>query len=217
MANTHRRLVIVGLGLSIACTTGRPSPTPTGEVPGKSAISPLIAAAATTKCGTERWNVKTLSDKKVSRLDFDLSKAEQVSIADVNDKPAHCHPGQTLGRFYPEEFKLFEVTGFALVIKTENDRDYHIGLYAENDEESPSLVVEVVDPTCPGASNSPEHGRLVSARQQLDDISNADPTTLLGQELTVVGVGFFDREHGQTGLSNSCMEIHPVLTVKKAP
>ena len=37
---------------------------------------------------------------------------------------------------------------------------------------------------------------------------------LVGKTVTVTGVGFFDRFHNQTGMADSCMELHPVLTIE---
>ena len=36
---------------------------------------------------------------------------------------------------------------------------------------------------------------------------------LAGRTVRVRGVGFYDFAHGQTGRSQSCIELHPVLSI----
>jgi hypothetical protein len=40
---------------------------------------------------------------------------------------------------------------------------------------------------------------------------------LAGKTARVQGVGFYDFNHGQTGRSASCIELHPVTRISLAP
>jgi hypothetical protein len=66
------------------------------------------------------------------------------------------------------------------------------------------MIAEVPAPECAIASGHEEDYRHV--RQALQSIP-------LGSELELVGVGFFDREHEQSGSAANQIELHPVLSV----
>lgn len=199
-----------------------PSGFATAVAPGTAAVSasyrgvtgaePLIVLAAqTTLCGVERWPVKTLSDPDASAID--TLNIVGSSISDLNALAPHCS-GIPDGRSFSEEFKVFEVVGTVTSVTLEDDRDYHVVL---SDPASPSatVVTEVVDPTCPGAASSPYASLLATARTQLASLAaGKSVSTLVGRTLRIRGVGFYDFDHGQTGRSKSCIELHAVLAVQ---
>ena len=43
-----------------------------------------------------------------------------------------------------------------------------------------------------------------------------DAKELRGMVVRVTGVGFFDVNHFQVGRSQSCIELHPILTIERA-
>jgi hypothetical protein len=137
----------------------------------------------------------------------------KTTISALNQITGHCNTGMTLGRTYSEEFQVHELRGFVIFVRHEDDQDFHIAVREDENEESPTMIVEVVDPGCNGARDSSELSRLQAAHDQLMEISSNDPTTLEGQWIRVRGVGFFDRAHGQVGLAESCIELHPVLEI----
>jgi hypothetical protein len=186
--------LLAGLCVVQSCTERTPTP-PT--VP-----SPVSGPA----CGEERWSVKTLADADATRIDF--LNVTPTTIADLNVLAAHCS-GLSEARTFVEEFRVFEVTGVVLVARPESDHDVHIAL-ADPADASKTMVVEVVDPSC--ATTSPYATTLTNARIQYQNFG-VQP----GQRVTVQGVGFFDFAHGQTGRSQSCLELHPVLDVKVRP
>jgi hypothetical protein len=81
------------------------------------------------------------------------------------------------------------------------------------------MVVEIPDPDCGGVCASPKLTDIKKARQDFAaQFPNAppDPEFKVVQgnvEVEVTGVGFFDFAHGQTGLAQNCIELHPVLAV----
>jgi hypothetical protein len=201
-------IVVPAITLVLSITRSAPGQVP--SCPDASSLHPVA------HCGTERWAAKTLSDSKSASIDF--SQTPQVmTLTEVNQLTGHCHPGMNLRRTFPEELKIFEVTGWVRCVKKEQDRDYHIAIFEEDAVDAPSMVVEVIDPGCQGAKTSPEHERLVNARAAFMQLTNSKPHDLLGKQVKVTGVGFFDLAHGQTGISSSCMELHPVLTIELVP
>src|SRR4051812_48323871 len=109
---------------------------------------PLVVGLS---CGVERWAVKTLSDPAVSRVN--VGQTIPTTIAALNALTPHCS-GLPGARTFPEEFQVYEVVGRVSLVRLEEDRDYHIALADPSSSEA-SIVVEVADPQCQGAVNSP--------------------------------------------------------------
>jgi hypothetical protein len=167
-----------------------PTPTPTG-VP----------------CGEERWAVKTLSDADALRVN--MTDVIPTMVAALNALPVHCS-GLPDARTFPEEFRVYEVVALVQLTRVEDDHDVHVVLADLNDT-TQTIVTEVVDPVCQGAVQSPHLSLLTQARAQY---VSASPLT--GITVRVRGVGFYDFAHGQTGRSQSCIELHPVISISVA-
>ena len=182
-----------------------------GAQAGSQGIS-VLTASASLSCGVERWAVKTLSDSAASQID--LGRVQSVSIRDLNLMPAHCS-GIPDSRTFGAEFQVFETTGRIIVVRSEDDRDYHVAL-ADPADAAYTIVVEVPDPDCNVAAQSSLRAFLVEARRSLDAIvAGRSLSSLMGQTLRVRGVGFYDFNHGQTGRSQSCLELHPLTAVDR--
>jgi hypothetical protein len=82
--------------------------------------------------------------------------------------------------------------------KNEADSDRHIVV----SDGSRTMVVEIPDPACVG--NSPWKTLISNARQAFTGQTGT---------VTVRGVGFFDKIHGQTGIAPNGIELHPVLGI----
>lgn len=170
------------------------------------------ARRAQGKCGPERWDVKTLNDPDVGDVDF--STVVPKTISDLNALPANCSPPRPTGR-RPRAHGI-RGRGVITVVKPETDRDMHIAVADPNNPDK-TMVVEVVDPSCPGANTSPDLSKLKHARTMFQDLlGTGDFQSLEGFVVRVRGVGFYDRAHAQTGLSDSCLELHPVLEIELA-
>src|SRR5207245_9903745 len=112
--------------------------------------APEASAAQTDRCGVWRWDVKTLSDPDASQVNF-VPKGETIS------QLHQLHSPNVLGtrtlRIEPVEFQVYRVRGRLVELKREQDRDFHI-VVAQPDQPSRTMVMEVVDPACPGARES---------------------------------------------------------------
>jgi hypothetical protein len=57
---------------------------------------------------------------------------------------------------------------------------------------------------------------MLVARQKLESRYGpaGDRWTYVGQRATLTGVRFFDFKHGQTGVADNAVEVHPVFGFK---
>jgi len=170
---------------------------PQSQMP--SAPSPPAGVAA---CGVERWSVKTLSDIDATRVE--VANVIPNTIASLNGFTQHCS-SLPEARTFAEEFRVYEVVGTVQLTSNEDDHDVHIAL-ADPNEPARTIVVEVVDPACASASSLLT--TLSNAKLQYQSLGS-----LTGRTVRVRGVGFYDFAHGQTGRSQSCIELHPVLSI----
>lgn len=199
-------------GLLTAVATGSATARATYQGQSGSETASVEPGTSGLMCGIERWPVKTLSDPSATSVD--MSVAPTTTIAALNQFTAHCSGIPSL-RTYPEEFKTFEVTGRILVVRSEDDHDYHIALQDLNDP-SVTIVTEIADPSCEGSVTSPFRQLLGQTRNAFNAIIGGRAlSAMVGETLKVRGVGFYDFNHGQTGRSQSCLEIHPVISVER--
>lgn len=155
--------------------------------------------------------MKTLSD--VSATTVQMTPAQNTTVKDLNLLNAHCsgHPDV---RAYPEEFSTFSFVGRITLVRLEDDRDYHVAL-ADPDDPTFTIVTEIPDPVCQGVVGSPFFATLFQTRTSFDAIiAGRQLSALVGTLIRVRGVGFFDFNHGQTGRSQSCIELHPLIGVE---
>lgn len=213
-ANACIRWVIAGACCLTLCASWSAG---TDTRPGVTNGQPSAVPHAPLECGSERWAVKTLSDDDAPRMRFDNPIA--TTIIDLNGLTPRCQAGPDR-RAWPEEFKVYELVGRVKSVRAEQDRDIHIVL-ADPEEPNCVMVVEIADPACSGAADSPHVAMLVQARSMFSLLLRSglenDPRPLIGRLVRVRGVGFFDFDHGQEGKSRSCIELHPVLSMAIEP
>lgn len=188
---------------SWAC--GGPSP-PTSPAATPRAPNPGLS------CGVERWFVKTLADQDAAAVS--LTDVTAISIHDLNALPSHCEGGPDR-RSYPEEFRVFEISGRVIFVAREDDRDYHVVL-EDPDDTTSSVVTELADTMCSGAAMSPHLAALRTVEGMFASVLNgAVPTSLVGSMVRIRGVGFYDFDHSQRGRSKNCIELHPIVLISR--
>ena len=202
--------VVTGLGP--ATTTEPPTATiatPTGAVTATIDTQPAATEQATTAvvpvtsipqvvtvaCGTERWPVKTLQDKPT------LTGPVASTIDALDAMPAT--PGGQDTRS-PAESTIYSVTGKIAFEKLEADSDMHVVLQAGD---GATMIAEFPDPGCTLGADPAYRNQMAAARS---DLLAHFP---VGSTVTVTGVLFFDRPHGQTGVAPNAVELHPALAV----
>jgi hypothetical protein len=101
------------------------------------------------------------------------------------------------------EFTLKNVT--VTKIKLESDSDYHLVL---TDSTGATMVAEIPAPQCIQGV-SPWAAQIAAARR-IADGQYAHPGSFTA---TLVGIGFFDSPHGQTGDAPNAIELHPTIGI----
>jgi hypothetical protein len=200
--------------------------------------TPVAEEAGETCGGTERWNVKVANDPAAAQID--PNPQGPFTVAQLNQiTPGPLSPG---GRMAAEK-KQYTVRGFLSYFKREGgshgDGDYHLvitdqpGVFEDDEHKPPngrSIVVELPDAKCfRGASGlGPQTSLLgqsmgearVAFEKHVEGINGKKITTTI--PVTVTGVGFFDRAHGQTGRATEhsqtdgrkvSLELHPVTEI----
>ncbi|MGH7459667.1 MAG: hypothetical protein ACRERX_09355 [Pseudomonas sp.] len=183
---------------------------------GISADSLILASEAVvpercgTRCGVQRWAVKTLSDvdrAAVQPRPVDTTIEALAAIPRPAGLPAHR-------RVAPHEITIYRVRGYLAAWDEQSDGDYHVVLFGLEDQRV-SLIAEIPNPGCQSACKSGFAGRYAAARQSL--LTGLQELARRGEEtvvLEVTGVGFFDHNHGQSGAAPNFFELHPVLTLR---
>jgi hypothetical protein len=167
-------------------------------------------------CALNRSDVKSLRDRDANRIP--INTVIDTTITALNDIPSHCGPSRD-HRVREEEFRVYQVVGRIGRVKREPDHDIHIVL-EDPDNPRAHLVVELDDPDFRRNAQSPNRDTLVTARHTFEELVRQsgvnDAKELRGMVVRVTGVGFFDMNHFQVGRSQSCIELHPILTIERA-
>jgi hypothetical protein len=163
---------------------------------------------ASRSCGVERWPVKVVADQDITSYPQPM----ETTIATLSAIPAPANPDANQAtRFTPTETTVFSLDATITLIKHEADGDYHMVV---SDGAGHTMIVEAPDPACAGASYA--KGYITAVRSAIDayfggPIAGKKPK--LSIPVTVTGLGFFDKCHGQEGRAPSCIELHPLLSI----
>jgi hypothetical protein len=148
-----------------------------------------VRASRALMCGKERWLVKTLQDRPR------LIRAKASTVANLagleRPKPV---PATRLTL----ERHIYSVVAAVTLVRSEADQDLHLVLEDGPDHmiaESPNTPLCTVNATA-------------YRRKQMADARNA---VRLCASARVVGVGFWDFKHHQTGVAPNAIELHPIL------
>jgi len=166
-------------------------------------------------CGTERWRIKTIFDNDAKRINF---QPRHISVSELVSLPA---PEVLSDERSDAEKQVYSVEAVLLGWKQETgqhgDRDFHLVLADPNDV-TRTMIAEVPSGECRGACSSSQAQHYAEVRQVL--VSQLSEPQAHFRRFTpawvvrVEGVGFFDIFHGQIGVAENCMELHPLLKVE---
>ena len=170
------------------------------------AFAGITVSVASPTCGVERWSVKVGTDPDASLVD--LSKATPVTMATMRSWSAPASPPLN-SRVAPYETTVWVIHGTLINYKKEDDVDYHIVV---QDGVGNTVITEVPCPCC--SIGSPFETRIANARQTFDAKLTAQPFFQNPNiPVRIVGVGFFDFIHGQTGVAPNGIEVHSILDI----
>jgi hypothetical protein len=163
----------------------------------------------TTRCGVERWSVKTLTDQGAARVNL-IPRTRTVDELRALPAPDVERHSPRL----PGEFSTYKVKVRLRAMKTEEDSDIHL-VVADREHVSHTMIVEFPDAGCVRTASATGHRRMARARASL--LRSCGPTSssrfrILRGSATITGVAFFDVIHGQHGVAPNGIELHPVLS-----
>ncbi len=176
-------------------------------LPGQATTTPANGAdyGFTGTCGVERHEVKDLLDGFVPGAVQDSSLAQLRALP----VPPDAEKGRT-----PPERVVYRIQALAVADKIEADSDVHLAL-ADPADPTATMIAEFPAASClAGSTEAPE---LEAARADLVAAFGDPPTSSKYHELspqpcvTLTGVAFYDRIHGQRGVAPNGIELHPVL------
>jgi len=160
-------------------------------------------------CGTERWTVKVLIDPDTDKIDY--NKVVKTTIANEI-----AIPMPTLGMQTPrlkDEMEVNQIECFIDGYKLEADRDVHIVI---SDEQGNTMIAEIPNPNCKEVKGCSQYKKIKEVRDWFD--STFGPKTKYHKnktktKYTFIGITFMDKIHGQTGVADNGVELHPVLDI----
>ena len=204
-----RKLVSIVAVLAVVATAassfGHSSMRPLGQRvdPEEKEATHLTASG---RCGVERWAVKTLSDPDAGTVDL---VAKSTTVAGMNLLLAPSLPDDNSTRL-PSERQAFRVTATLVKYKLESDQDIHLVLAGGGK----TMIAELPSVHCDVGARA-RHAML-AARGRLEREYGAASGhwTYVGRSTTLTGVRFFDFQHGQSGVADNAVELHPVFGFK---
>lgn len=185
--------------------TRAPLPAKTAYKP-KHGTAVLVPFHAASGCGVERWSVKTLTDPSASAVNL---TPQDATIAQLT---AIAPPQSPTDRVAPTETTTYRLSGVIVFAKQEADSDIHLVL---EDSAGNTMIIESPSPSCAGGSVVAS--QIAAVRQavaaKFPGAAQGQVQSGLSVPVTVTGVGFFDRLHGQTGVAPNGIELHPLTSI----
>ncbi len=202
----------VGGGRATTTSTSVSAVTSTTPEPDEAAVPAAALAQPPSQfpspnpatCGIERQRVKTGEDTDATSVD--QTKIQTTTIAALVTIPA---PVQPVDRVAPVEDTVYKLSATLAGFKMETDSDYHLVLA---DGHGATMIAEIPAPGC--VTGGPFKAAIAMSRAAFD--ARFHPVAgfeKVAVPVTLTGVGFFDRIHGQTGVAPNGIELHPVLSI----
>ena len=151
--------------------------------------------------------MKTLSDpdaRRVRLIPVPTTVESLAAFPRPQFLPAYGRAGRT-------ETTIFCVEGWLKDFTTEADYDLHV-IVGGLEDTTVTIIAEIPDARCSGACASGYGELYARARQAFENRLKTWTTDTL--RLRIMGVGFFDRPHGQYGSARNNIELHPVLAIE---
>jgi hypothetical protein len=194
---------------SLPCPCLKPGGGSTSPPP-PPAAPPPPPAQETTRCGVERWSVKTLTDSRASRVSF---VPRVATVDELRDLAVPAGLGRNAPRL-PGEFSTYRVKVRLRSMKIEDDSDIHL-VVADPTNAQHTIIVEFPNAGCVRKAGPTSRRRMARARAGLMRSCGPAQTgsfRLLTGTATITGVAFFDVIHGQRGVAPNGIELHPALS-----
>jgi hypothetical protein len=154
-------------------------------------------------CGIERWDVKTLTDSAVRKINLRPRASSVWTLTHLQLRPSLFGP-----RRPPVETTIYRITVRVLESRTEADQDVHL-IVAGLSHPAATMIVEFPAFNCTAGAPPTLRRRMSAARSAFLRACGQPPAALAGTA-TIIGVGFIDVPHA-TGAAANGIELHPVL------
>jgi hypothetical protein len=169
-------------------------------------------------CGTERWDVKVMKDAAASLVD--VAHPQEATVAQLRELDAPQYSDAN-GRSAVEK-KVFFVEAYVLGYKQEKgDGDFHLVISDDANGATGTMIAEFPAPECAEGSSAAAKmgGARIAFALLTQNSTPKEKYRVLRRPLrvSITGVGFFDKIHGQKGVAPNGIELHPVLAISKAP
>ena len=161
-------------------------------------------------CGTERWPVKTGTDRDAGNVNMAAQPATVSALRSIRPAPPNPNARRETS-VAPTELTTVAVAAILRVIKREKDQDYHLVIADPHTGET--MIIESPDPSC--AAGSRFAADIAEVRKEIDKRFHGP---IAGRHqvnipVNVTGVAFFDPLHGQEGVAPNGIELHPILSI----
>jgi hypothetical protein len=168
----------------------------------------------------ERWSVKTGADADAQALTNQAPTSTTIAQLTALPVPGFLPPD---GRSDGAEKTVYQLTATLQAFGREADGDYHMVIA---DDQGTTMIAEIPDPsdiTAPSFFAA----QIANARTAFDNkfqvVENIAAPAAPGlmatgfQEVsvpvTLTGIGYFDFKHGQRGVADNAIELHPVINI----
>jgi hypothetical protein len=161
----------------------------------------------------ERWPVKTLSDG----IPIDSLHPTTTTVRQLGKLTPPAGVTAMTAPRSPVETHVYTIHALLQEYKLEpNDNDFHIVISDFGGSANTTMIAEIPDSQCTGVSGDGWTAEFDSMRSALEArFGTASPSFIQANaEVTITGVLFFDKPHGQTGHAPNYVELHPVLALK---
>jgi hypothetical protein len=162
-------------------------------------------------CGIARWPVKTLADRTARTVAF--ARPVSTTVAALGALPVRS--GTQASRARGVERTVYRVRAVLVAAAVESDDDLHLEL-RDLGRPTATMIGEIPDMHCTAGARAGLRMRMQRARTAFLSACGDPGATFAvyrpGATVTLTGVGFFDRAHGQRGVAPNAIELHPVLS-----
>jgi len=175
------------------------------------ALAAAHAEPRATRCGIERWAVKTLTDPAAATVNFPPRPTTVAAMRALRVP----HVSGSTPRIRGIETHTYRVSALLVAAKRELDRDIHLVIAAP--ATGKTMIVEFPHPSCTAGAR--HRAAMTSALQQFLAACGTTPFSSYRQlrgTAVLSGVGFVDTVHGQRGVAPNGIELHPALGFRSA-
>jgi hypothetical protein len=183
------------------------------------AVNTAVLPESEMRPGTDRWSVKTGTDPDAA-LVGPTSKPTAATVEELIRlaRPADMSPATESFPLYqnkraaPVETTVYSVEAAIIALNVEASGDYHLVLQGSSGQ---TMIARAPNPTDAFVAPSSRWKKeITEVRRQLDAKYFPASGKIARVRARVVGVGFFDRIHGQTGVALNGLELHPVVGIE---